>query len=111
MQRAVCIAPLLLTVQERHARGVAYREIRALNGSSKRAAKDARQVWHLQRCESCLDCQLGQVPWWLNCRLVKFVGASWSQAMFSMRVTRGPQAAKKEARKSTGTTCEHGIWR
>ena len=31
-------------VQERLARGVAYREIRALNGTSKRAAKDARQV-------------------------------------------------------------------
>jgi len=31
-------------VEERLARGAAYREIRALNGSSKRAAKDARQV-------------------------------------------------------------------
>lgn len=32
------------TLQERLARGAAYREIRALNGTSRRAAKDARQA-------------------------------------------------------------------
>ena len=68
----------------------AYRNIRMLEGTSKRAAKDAREVTTL---------------------LALYTALAQTSVQVSSVIMRVMQAIRREDHRASGQECPHGVWR